>query len=89
MSKPINAPINKPAPVLMALLTVSSHEVAPRENATTAPSKSHEPQENMAPDPVQARLNGIQRGHRPRRFINKAIPAAAPSAAKPKVAWSI
>src|SRR6266511_1791161 len=66
-SEPISAPISKPAPILMTLLAVSSHEVKPRENGDTTASKSHEPQENMAPDPVHARLNGTQRGHRPRR----------------------
>src|SRR5262245_44903257 len=86
--EPISAPISKPAPDLMTLLAVSSHEVRPRENGDTMASKSHEPQENMAPDPVQARLNGTQRGHRPRRVTNSKTPAAAPSAAKPKVAWS-
>src|SRR5262245_29420755 len=72
----------------MTLLAVSTHEVKPRENGDTTASKSHEPQENMAPDPVQARLNGTQRGHRPRRYTNRTTPAAAESAAKPYVAWS-
>jgi hypothetical protein len=66
ISRPSSAPISKPEPVLIMLFAVNSHELEPGENLNTAANKSHDPQENIAPDPTQARLNGNQRGRRPR-----------------------
>src|SRR5262249_35246095 len=59
----------------------------PRENLSTVTKTSHAPQENMAPAPVQARLNGNQRGHRPSRFTSTKAPIAPLSAVRPNVAW--